>query len=116
MDNLCEKTQRAATIENVNIELTEEDPYERLKEFCKKGFYYYKWTWDKFNNGILCDLELRYKFMNNKRVAVKETKFLYTTDLTIAQKIVSRSLLERLGLWQSPTKKLSWAEISLYLT
>jgi len=117
MDDLSDKkTQRAATIEHVSIDLTENDPVERLKEFCRQGFYYYKWTWDKFQNGILCDIEIRYKFMN-KRVAAKETKFVFTTELPVAQRIVAKALLEKLGLICPTTvkKKLSWAEISSYM-
>jgi len=97
-------TYRSAKISNVSIELTEEDPLERLKQFCAQGSYRYNYVWDAYQNGIMCELDITY-FLNpapnSKRTLVKEVRFVSGTDVQYAKKVLAAVLLERLGLGAS---------------
>ncbi len=81
------------------IKLTKMDPVERLKELCKQGKYRYNITWDKYENGFMCECEIHY-FLSRKRSKTlkKEVCWVETRDLRIAQRTVVATLLDNIGL------------------
>lgn len=103
-----EKTSsRATLVKDISINLTHEDPVERLKEFCELGKYIFHWNWDKFSTGVMCELEISYQLDANSRskgdrrkILAKESRYISSTegDLAHAQKVVAAILLDRLGL------------------
>ncbi len=103
-----EKTSsRATLVKEISINLTHEDPVERLKEFCELGKYIFHWNWDKFLTGVMCELEISYQLDANSRskgdrrkILAKESRYISSAegDLTHAQKVVAAILLDRLGL------------------
>ena len=81
------------------ISLTQEDPLDRLREFCSQGLYKFHFSWDKFENGIMCELEISYSLnLSSRKVLAKEARFVPGEDIKYAQKVVSAVLLHRLGL------------------
>jgi len=90
-----EDQERSSKINSCVIELTRDDPIERLAQLCTQGMYDYKFTWDKFANGIMCELEIT---QTTGRILVKEVRYTNTTDEHQAQEIVAAILLEKLGL------------------
>lgn len=100
--------QRPAKIADRVIDLTHEDPLERLKQFCSQGQYRFHFKWDKFANGIMCELEITYQLGHPetpKRLLVKEARFVGGEDIEHAKKVVAAVLLERLGLGVQPTEE-----------
>jgi hypothetical protein len=93
-------TYRSSRISNRDIALTEEEPLERLKQLCNQGYYKYHYTWDTFQNGIMCELELTYTLspQSSRRSLIKETRFVEGNDLGYAKKVLAAVLIERLGL------------------
>lgn len=90
---------RATKTINRTIALTQQDPIERLKEFCKQGLYKYRFTWDIFANGTMCECVLYISKYGSKRIDIaKEARFVASTELTEVKRVVSAVLLDRLGL------------------
>lgn len=95
---------RATRTARRTIALTKQDPIERLKEFCKQSLLQYRFTWDFFSNGILIECSLFFTRYGNKKIDVtREARFVPSTDLSQAQRIVSAVLLDRLGLGDEPS-------------
>lgn len=84
--------------ENVELKLTETDPFKRLREFCYKGRYKYRFYWNKFSNGILCQCVISSRRGIRWNILTSEVMFVNTADVFHAQKAVSNSLLSRIGL------------------
>ena len=99
-------TSRATIVKDISIVLTNEDPTERLKEFCEQGRYIFHWNWDKFATGVMCELEISYQLDaksskgDRRKILAKESRYIpfENGDLVYAQKVVAAILLDRLGL------------------
>lgn len=79
--------------------LQEEEPFPRLKEFCKLGNYRYTIFWDVFKNGRLITCEVFYFFKGQKRIIHRETQFVEGVfDNTYFRNVISQSLLHNIGL------------------
>lgn len=90
---------REEKLSNRVIILTQQDPIKRLKELCKKGLYKYRFTWDIFANGIMCECLLYISKYGSKKIEVsKSARFVLTSDLEHAKKVAAAILLESLGL------------------
>ena len=93
------QSNRAQKTTRRTIALTKQDPIERLKELCKQGLYQYQFTWDAFANGTMCECAIFIAKYGNKKIEVaKEARFVATTNIPEAQRVVSAVLLDRLGL------------------
>lgn len=88
-----------------SINLTREDPLERLEELCEQGLYNYEFHTDEFQNGVMTTLELKVK--GGQTIIIKEARFVKNllsdskeaeTVLVRAKKIVSAILLDKLDL------------------
>lgn len=89
------------------IALTQQDPVERLKEVCKQGLYKYRFTWDSFANGTMCECVLYIAKYGSKRIDVaKEARFVASIDLSEVQRVVAAVLLDRLGLGDDAAQEL----------
>ncbi len=99
MDEVKQKSERSSITSSRKIELTENDPLKRLKEFCSQGKYHFKINWDRFNNGFVCECTVYY---NLKRKSVrplkKEVYWVETNDLQEAKKTIAAIFLDGIGL------------------
>lgn len=94
-----ERKGRSSLISNCKIELTETDPLERLKEFCKQGKYHYQINWDHFVNGFMCECIVYYQMKRKShKMLKKEVFWIETRDLMKAKKTIAAIMLESLGL------------------
>ena len=92
------KGDRMSVISARTINLVQTNPLKRLRELCKQGKYSYKFKWDKFNNGMMMKCELYYNKKNRKYITCQETQFIFTTNVSEAQEIISAVLLHSIGL------------------
>jgi hypothetical protein len=84
---------------NVSLRLKEEEPFPRLKEFCKIGNYRYSIYWDAFKNGRMMTCELFYFVNGRKRIIHRETQFVEGIfDEKYFRNVISQSLLHNIGL------------------
>jgi hypothetical protein len=94
-------SHRAAKISDKSIELTQDDPLERLKQLGTQGYYKYHFNWDMFQNGVMCELEITYLLthqQSSRKTLIKEARFVKGTDLQYAKRVLAAVALERLGL------------------
>jgi hypothetical protein len=113
-------SSRASKLAHRKIDLTHTDPLERLQQLARQGVYNYVFRWDKFENGVMCTIELYYQlnasFASRKEVD-QVSRFVSSSEfegrnldaeapqkefsdalLEYAQKQVAAILLDRLGL------------------
>lgn len=96
---LLKKVSRHELIDGKEIVLTEIDPMKRLKQFATQGRYKYRFNWDQFKNGVMCELELTYQLQGSqRRTLVKEVYFVRDGDVEYAQNVLASIVLDRLGL------------------
>lgn len=97
------KASRAGDLE---INLTASDPLDRLKEFCDQGNYVSRFNWDKFKNGVMCELEVSYTIETMrgemKKFLPKEVRFVFSEDVNYSKRVVAAIFLDRLGLGEEP--------------
>jgi hypothetical protein len=76
------------------------DPLERLKEFCTKIEHNFRFSFIRFENGILCGCGVFYAETEDSCTSdlISEAKFVPTTDKLEAQRTVAAIILDRLGL------------------
>ena len=77
------------------IKLTHDDPIERLFQFCQQGGYNPRFTFESFQNGVMCELEVS---KGGENILAKEVRFVQDKDVSYAQKVVAAILLEKIGL------------------
>lgn len=94
-------SKRYATLASVSIDLRSSDPFARLKELCSQGRYRYSFTWDRFLNGVMIQCEVYYFAQRQRFLLTREARFVPTTDISQAKKVISAILLENLGLGMS---------------
>lgn len=106
--------ERSKNIAGMTINLTEEDPLDRLEELAKQGDYTYHFSWDNFKNGFMCELELSYyldlRKKTSKKLLCKEARFVEGSDLYHAKKVVAAILVDRLGLGVPETEEPEMTE------
>lgn len=92
-------TQKKRNLSDVVMTLQQEEPYPRLKEFCKLGNYRYTIFWDVFKNGRLITCEIFYYINGHKRTIHRETQFVEGIfDNKYFRNVISQSLLHNIGL------------------
>lgn len=88
---------------HVTLRLKEEEPFPRLKEFCRLGNYRYTIYWDAFKNGRLITCEIFYFINGHKRIIHRETQFIEGVfDEKYFRNVISESLLHNIGLGSRP--------------
>ena len=102
-----ERSSRQSLCANTKLELSETNPFLRLKQLCKLGRYIYKFSFDKFQNGymITCSLTSTFKiprpdnsFFMKKRLVARKTVFSNHELLDDAKNDVCQALLTELNL------------------
>ena len=87
---------RSDELKEINLVLEENDPLKRLSELCDKGKYKYRFTWDKFKNGIMCTCEIYYFINKNKRIVISKSSWISTHRLNEAQSYTASVVLSAL--------------------
>lgn len=85
---------------NTPLILTKEEPYDRLREFCKLGNYRYNIFWDRYSNGVLITCEVFYFLGRQKKTIHRESQFVLcdNKDVKYFKNIICESFLHNLGL------------------
>jgi len=96
--NFRQYPTRAEKVGRVKINLTATEPFARLREFCHQCHYTYKFSWDKFQNGIMCACEVYYYMNNTRHTLINKAHFLNGTDHQFAQAQLAAIVLDELGL------------------
>jgi hypothetical protein len=120
-DPYVTQSERAKNIAEMHIHLTEEDPINRLEQLAKQGDYTYHFSWDKFANGFMCELELSYQLdprkKTSKKLLWKEVRFVEGLDLYHTKRVVAAILIDRLGLGvpepEEPEPEMTEAETKM---
>lgn len=90
--------KRPQQIKNRNIRLLEINPQLRLQQFCNQGLYKNIFTWDKFNNGIMCQCDIFYKINNKLTTIISRSYFSHGLDVEFAKNRVAAIILNEIGL------------------
>lgn len=103
---------RSKVLSKCQISLSENDPLERLKEFCNQGKYQYRINWDQFQNGYMCECSIYYN-LGKVRTLTKEVQWVPTMDLIEAKRTVAAVCLDNMGLGvpESPPQEKQPSEV-----
>lgn len=92
---------RSSQIQNCSIVLTEKEPLARLKQLCRQGKYRFQFSWDRFQNGHMCECQIYYSTSKRGRreQLIKVAQFVETDSHVEAQRVVAEIILSDLGLF-----------------
>jgi len=79
----------------IEINLTHNDPYNRLKQFCQQAKLTYKFSLLQYKNGTLAFCQILDSF---RGVLVSKSRFVYETDHHEVLKCIAASVLDSLDL------------------
>lgn len=95
------KMSRATKIASRTISLSEQDPILRLRQLCSQGLYSYKFIWDSFENGIMCQCLVYYQLnasSSSRKTIIHRSRFVDGTDIEFAERQLAAIVLDELGL------------------
>jgi hypothetical protein len=96
-----EETKRSQRISSRVLNLTETDPFERFKQFCKQLEYKYLFRWDTFQNCGMYECEVFY-FLNNhpssRTVLIKKARYFEVHDMKFIKRELAFIILTELGI------------------